>query len=123
INADTSVTSSVTLAPGQAAGLTYALDDSSTLPAHLADFSFSSDGSFAYTPAPDYNGPDSFSVTASDSSFVDVSITVSPVNDPPVADIDDLTTYRNTPTSSNVVASDVDGDALTFSIVDAAQHG
>ena len=45
-------------------------------------------GSFTYTPAADYFGPDSFAYIASDGELTDtamVSITVNPVNDPPVA--------------------------------------
>jgi RHS repeat-associated protein len=48
-----------------------------------------------YTPAPDYNGPDSFSFTASDthdeSPPATVTITVTPVNDPPVPQPDVIT--------------------------------
>ena len=48
------------------------------------------DGSFTYTPAADYTGPDSFSYVANDgtadSEPATVSITVTPENDPPVAD-------------------------------------
>ena len=45
-------------------------------------------GSFSYTPNANFNGSDSFSYRASDgtltSAAVVVSITVTPVNDPPV---------------------------------------
>jgi VCBS repeat-containing protein len=45
------------------------------------------DGSFTYTPAPNYNGPDAFTYHASDgtltSATATVSITVNAVNDPP----------------------------------------
>lgn len=46
------------------------------------------EGGFTYTPNQDYNGPDSFTFVASDGSDLSnkgrVSITVTPVNDPPV---------------------------------------
>ena len=46
-----------------------------------------SNGSFDYTPAANYNGPDSFTYKASDgaadSNVATVNITVNPVNDPP----------------------------------------
>ena len=46
-------------------------------------------GAFIYTPARDYNGPDRFRFTASDGEFASnvatVSLTIRPVNDPPVA--------------------------------------
>src|SRR5690606_12930329 len=51
------------------------------------------DGSFTYTPDADYNGTDSFTYKAadstSDSNAATVSITVNPVNDAPVA-VDDV---------------------------------
>ena len=58
-----------------------------TDPAHGA-LSISGDGSFTYTPAADYNGPDSFTYTVSDglldaTSATTVDLTVDPVNDPP----------------------------------------
>ncbi|MGE5686317.1 MAG: Ig-like domain-containing protein, partial [Gemmatimonadota bacterium] len=57
-----------------------------TDPAHGAVV-LNSNGGFSYTPAPDYNGPDSFTYQASDgtlaSAAVTVTITVNPVNDPP----------------------------------------
>jgi VCBS repeat-containing protein len=47
------------------------------------------DGSFTYTPSADFNGTDSFTYKANDrtdsSNEVEVSITVNPVNDAPVA--------------------------------------
>ena len=57
-------------------------------PSHAASFALNANGSFSYTPAANYNGPDSFSYMARDShnaesSPVTVSITVNAVNDPP----------------------------------------
>ena len=50
------------------------------------------DGSYTYTPNPDFNGTDSFTFTASDgsggSNTATVSLTVAAVNDPPVLDLD-----------------------------------
>src|SRR6056297_2256103 len=50
------------------------------------------DGSFTYTPDPDYNVPDSFTYDISDGNggtdTATVNITVNPVNDPPVANDD-----------------------------------
>jgi hypothetical protein len=56
-------------------------------PAHAANFSLAADGSFSYTPAPDFNGSDSFTYHVSDGSLASgaatVTITVDPVNDAP----------------------------------------
>src|SRR5207247_7921073 len=75
-------------------------------PAH-GTLSLNNDGGFTYTPALNYNGPDSFTYKANDGqadspTAATVSITVTPVNDPPgtsggiVAD-DRYTTNEDTP--------------------------
>jgi VCBS repeat-containing protein len=60
-----------------------------TGPSH-GTLTLNGDGSFAYTPAANYYGEDSFSYMANDgtadSDAATVSITVSPVNDPPTLD-------------------------------------
>jgi VCBS repeat-containing protein len=91
--------------------------------------SLNSDGSFDYIPAADYNGLDSFTYVANDgtvdSNIATVSITVTPVNDAPVwaTPIPDQTldedfgNFVAVPDLS-ALATDVDGDPLTFTIVD-----
>ncbi len=73
-----------------------------------------------YTPDPDYNGPDSFTFTVndgtSDSNVATVSITVNPVNDPPVTEMLFLVTDEDTPLSFTLPAVDVDGDPLTWTV-------
>ena len=58
------------------------------------------DGSFTYTPAANFNGTDSFTYTASDgtavSSVATVTMTVTGVNDVPVAVNDAATTAEET---------------------------
>lgn len=78
------------------------------------------DGTYTYAPDADYNGPDSLSYTVSDgtaSTNVTVAITVTPVNDAPVfpGEVATVTTAAETAVSSQLEATDVDGDALTFS--------
>ncbi|HVZ21325.1 MAG TPA: Ig-like domain-containing protein, partial [Vicinamibacterales bacterium] len=80
-----------------------------------------------YTPAPDFNGSDSFTFKAndgqSDSNVAAVAITVLPVNDRPVADSRPLVLAEDTAASVILSGSDVDGDALTFSVVNGPGHG
>ncbi|MFS0838243.1 Ig-like domain-containing protein [Paenibacillus sp. 1P03SA] len=87
----------------------------------------SPDGSYTYTPAPDYNGPDSFTVTVSDGSggtdSAAVTVTVTPVNDPPAASDSALTTAEDTPVSGAVTAADADGDTLTYTLKAPASNG
>src|SRR5207249_3383958 len=62
--------------------------------------SLNANGSFTYTPAANYNGPDSFTYKANDGSLdsnvATVSITVNPVNDPPVAANDSYSVNEDT---------------------------
>jgi subtilisin family serine protease len=87
------------------------------------------DGTVRYAPAPDYAGPDSFDYTIADpdgaTSSATVSVTVTPVNDDPVAGNDTLSTPRDTAAVLDVLANDadIDGDQLTVSAVGAAGHG
>jgi hypothetical protein len=87
------------------------------------------DGTITYAPDADYNGPDSFGYTitnpAADSATGTVSVTVTPVNDPPVAVADTLVTSTNTAASIAVLANDrdIDGDTLAVTGVGAAAHG
>jgi hypothetical protein len=89
---DEDATLSVNAASGVLNGDTDPNDDPLTAvleigPAHAANFSLAADGSFSYTPAPDFNGSDSFTYHASDGSLssgtATVTITVDPVNDAP----------------------------------------
>lgn len=81
------------------------------------------DGSYTYTPDPDYNGSDSFTVIADDgnggTATSTVTIDVTPVNDAPeaVGTLDDLNGEDAQSGISVDVSSgfrDVDGDALRY---------
>ncbi|MEY2565753.1 MAG: trimeric autotransporter adhesin [Actinomycetota bacterium] len=94
-------------------------------PSHAAvsGFTLNSDGSFGYTPALNYNGPDSFTYKAndgaSDSNVATVSITVNPVNDAPTAtNLNGAETYTEDTTLNltDIVASDVDSANVTATL-------
>ncbi|MDG4786491.1 Ig-like domain-containing protein [Micromonospora sp. WMMD1102] len=76
-------------------------------------------GTCTYTPPPNYHGQASFDYTATDpgnrSASSRITITVTPVNDPPVAAPDTATTTSGTPVVIDVIANDadIDGDTLT----------
>ena len=88
-----------------------------------------SGGTATYTPALDFNGADSFSYTISDghggTASAAVAVTVTHVNQAPVAVNDALTTAENSAGSVNVLANDtdVDGDTLTIASVTQGAHG
>jgi len=98
-----------------------------TGPASAAAFGLNPDGSFSYTPAPDFNGNDTFTYRAFDgqarSNLATVFITVNPVNDAPVALDDAYTTDEdlalNVPAITGVLANDSgpDGQGLTAVLV------
>ncbi len=86
------------------------------------------DQSILFTPAPDFNGTDSFAYFVSDShggtAIALVTVTVLPVNDAPIATADDLLTAVNT--SRTLLAaellandSDIEGDTLSVTSIDA----
>jgi Big-like domain-containing protein/WD40 repeat protein len=83
--------------------------------------------SVTYTPAANYNGPDSFTFTASDANSTSapatVSLTVAAVNDAPVAVDGAVTTAEDTRVAITLQATDVDSPALTFSIVSRPSDG
>jgi RHS repeat-associated protein len=80
-----------------------------------------------YTPAENYNGSDHFSFQASDGSLAsdpaNVSITVRPVNDAPVAEAQSIRTKQGISKSFVLKGSDIDGDALTYTVTVAPAHG
>ncbi|MCR3956836.1 MAG: Ig-like domain-containing protein [Gudongella sp.] len=82
-----------------------------------------------YTPDQDYNGSDSFQVTVSDgnggSARATVSITINPVDDPPVAFNDIAITDVNTAVDVHVLSNDtdIDGGQMYIESVSSASNG
>ncbi|NOS70731.1 MAG: tandem-95 repeat protein, partial [Verrucomicrobia bacterium] len=89
-------------------------------------------GSFTYTPNPNYSGPDLFSYHANDgttnSGIASVTLTVIAVNDPPVAQNDQYSLLEDTLLTIPVPGvltndSDLDGDTLSAILVTLPGHG
>jgi VCBS repeat-containing protein len=81
------------------------------------------DGSFTYTPDANFNGADSFTYRASDGTLSDtaqVQITVSAVNDAPVATAETVAADEAIPTEIDVLANDTDIDGDTLEVIDFA---
>ncbi|MEI6606050.1 MAG: Ig-like domain-containing protein, partial [Verrucomicrobiota bacterium] len=80
-----------------------------------------------YTPASNYYGTDSFTFTANDgqtdSAAATVSLTVTAVNDAPVANAQSLTTAQDTAKAITLSATDVEGSSLAYAIVTQPAHG
>ena len=85
--------------------------------------------SVTYTPAGNYNGPDSFTFTANDgalnSNAATVNLTVNAVNDPPIANNQSVTTDSNTPVSITLNGSDVETAPanLVFAVTSGTGNG
>jgi len=89
-------------------------------PSH-GTLTLNANGSFAYTPAANFNGTDSFRYRAADattsSNVATVTLTVAPVNDAPVARAGaDISVSCSSPavTLNGAASSDVDGDPLSY---------
>ncbi|MFO1341294.1 MAG: Ig-like domain-containing protein, partial [Burkholderiaceae bacterium] len=85
--------------------------------------SLNPDGTLSFTPAPDFNGSVTIPYTVGDGQGDNASstivVTVTPVNDPPVAVDDGFTTAEDTPLVIDPRGndSDADGDPLTVTQV------
>lgn len=93
---------------------------------------FDADGSFRYTPHPNFFGQDSFTYRARDdereSATATVSLTIHPVNDAPVADGNAYSLAQDAPltiAAPGVLAndSDVEASPLTAATVRGPAHG
>ncbi len=102
-----------------------------TGPTH-GTIALNANGSFTYTPATNYHGPDGFNYTVNDghggSATASVSITVTSVNDPPVAVDDVASTDEDVPATISAAFlvgndSDPDLDALTLTAVQNVSGG
>jgi autotransporter-associated beta strand protein len=86
-------------------------------------------GMLRYIPAANWNGSDSFAYTIGDghggTAGADVHVTVTPVNDPPVAAGDTAVTDRGVAVTVAVLAndSDIDGGALSVQSFTQGTHG
>ena len=102
-----------------------------TVPPANGTVVLNTDGSFTYTPNPDFNGLDSFEYEACDDGdpilceTALVEIKVISVNDAPIAIDDTETTQEDTDLASDVLSndSDVDGDLLIATVVTATANG
>ncbi len=84
-------------------------------------------GSFTYDPTPNYNGADSFTYQASNGTLTSptttVSLTVTSVNDLPVAVAQSVQTNEDVPLPITLAATDPDAGPLTYIIVAAPLQG
>jgi VCBS repeat-containing protein len=96
-------------------------------PSHGTLTCASGNSSCVYTPAPNYNGADAFSWSADDGhaghANATVALTVKAVNDAPDALDVSADTDEETTKIFPLMATDVDGDPITYTVVSAPSHG
>ena len=100
-----------------------------TPPAH-GTVELNPDFTVTYTPAANYNGPDSFTYTISDgftggTATAVVSMTVTSINDAPVANADAATVAEDGAVNVAVLTNDTDADGDTLAVASVTQgaHG
>jgi hypothetical protein len=80
-----------------------------------------------YTPAAQFSGADSFGYSISDGAggtdTAVVSVTVTPVDDPPTAEARTATTTSPNPVTITLRGTDIDSCELSFQVVDLPNHG
>jgi uncharacterized delta-60 repeat protein len=122
-NEDTAKTGTLTATDVDSSTLTYSKVAGPTNGA----VAVSSNGAYTYTPNANFNGTDSFTFKANDgaldSAAATVSITVTAVNDAPVATAASITTNEDTTKSGTLTATDIDSTSLTYSKVANPSNG
>ena len=82
---------------------------------------------FIYTPSTNLNGQDSFTFQVSNGSSTSgaatVTVNVAGVNDPPVANAQSLNATAGTALAITLTGSDVEGAALSYTLVASPAHG
>jgi len=119
---DTAVAISVSGSDTEGSSLTYAIVGSppnGTLSGNLPNV--------VYTPKANFSGTDSFTYRVNDgaanSAAATVGITVSPVNDAPVATARTLSVVKNTPAAATISGTDADGNPLNYAVLTNPTHG
>ena len=116
VNEDAAITGAVSVLSNDTDGngdqLTAVLENDVT----NGTLTLNADGTFDYTPNAGFNGTDSFTYFANDGTVdsttsATVTITVNPINDAPIANVDTVTTNEDEAVTINVLLNDTDADS------------
>src|SRR5204862_6385144 len=114
---DTPATGTLTGFDFEGSSLTYSIVTPPSAAQGTVAITNSATGAYSFTPAPNFNGPATFTFKVNDGSLdsnvAAISITVTAVNDAPVANNGTLAAAEDTPATGTLAAADVDGDKLT----------
>ena len=123
-NEDTVITGSLSASDIDSSTLTYL---AVTQPAHGSVAIDAAHGTFSYTPDANYFGTDSFTFTANDGSLnsnvATESLTITPVDDAPVAHDGAASGNQDTVITGSLSATDIDSSTLTYLDVTQPAHG
>ncbi|EJN03643.1 Ig-like domain-containing protein [Phyllobacterium sp. YR531] len=122
-NEDTPITGRVTATDADGDPLTFTVPQQPT----NGTVVMRPDGTYTYTPDPNFNGTETFNVRVDDGkggvTTLTVTVTVRPVNDVPVGNPSSVVTNEDTPINGRVTATDADGDPLTFTVPQQPENG
>ncbi len=122
-NQDTAATGTLTATDPDGDSLTYTLVTQGSN--GVVTIIGATSGAYRYTPNSGARGSDTFTFQVADAdgltSTATVAVTIVPVNHAPVAQSGTLSTNQDTAATGTLVATDPDGDALTYSV--ATQGG
>jgi len=99
----------------------------STNPGHGNANIGAASGVWSYTPTAHYNGSDTFAVTITDddgyTAIQQISLTITSVNDVPVATTQTVSTDEDQVVTVTLLATDVDGNTLTYTVLTQPSKG
>lgn len=123
VTEETPITLTVTCTDGDNDELLYQL---LVGPQH-GDYQWLPPNTVVYTPTVDFVGTDSFTFRSHDGqAFSNVStiiLNVTAVNDAPLALAQAISTTRNSNAAVNLLATDVESDTITYTVVSSPTHG
>jgi len=123
VTEDTPITMGVTCTDGDNDELLYQL---LTPPQHGA-YQWLPPNTVIYTPTVDFVGTDAFTFRSHDgqdlSNVSIITLTVTPVNDAPVAQAQTISTTRNSNAAVTLAATDVESDTISYTLVSSPTYG
>lgn len=119
---DQTISESITATDSDGDSLTYSISVAAT----HGNATITDQGELTYAPSTHFFGNDEVTIKVSDgkgSSTAKVAFTISAVNDSPVLGTSQVVVSSGGQSTGQIIATDVDGDMLTYSVVTAPEKG